>query len=520
MLRACGTRVLARLLCLACLLSAAQGAGGGALNGSALEDWNRVLDVSLRTWDEAWLGRAQSVTHYEQLRPLFERLHAGQPLTVVALGSSIVSGYAGCFNDEAQLQQHVRQVRRRGNPQLCPPARGFLGSFMTELNASFPHPEHLFVNLGQPACDLLNYARRWCFTGTLPREVDLFVVEQHGGGDDLGGDLRGRLIEELWVQVVQRGRGTRPPAFLFLDAQFAVEPWHSKDPGRMEACLKSECADASRCADFRTSFFQNNTVATLGNSAEDSHSAVMHVYGFSELSLRNAVVSAIRDGAWNMSECSLAHALYADGIHPSNRGALLIADLLIKHFKDGQAFYRATSVSHFPELHTIRMPHQPVNAGAWRVPLRRCFDVETSVAMPVVAERTTGWAWVEEVGAQWIKPGWISRTTADVLTVRLSSVLRPEHLGENVTLTATFLRSYEHMGNATLCCVAQCVCQQVQMVGLDTSGHVSLETYASVEVTQADGCTLQVTSELDAPDSKFKLLGLGLETYLDPLTDV
>jgi hypothetical protein len=73
--------------------------------------------------------------------------------------------------------------------------------------------------------DLANYARYWCFTGTLPSNVDLFVVEQHGGAKEAG-----LLLEQLFIQLATKGRDRiKPPAFLFLSATFAVEPWNTPD---------------------------------------------------------------------------------------------------------------------------------------------------------------------------------------------------------------------------------------------------------------------------------------------------
>ena len=42
-----------------------------------------------RWWDQSVLHRATGVRNLEQLRPLFEAAQAGEPLTIVGLGSSI-----------------------------------------------------------------------------------------------------------------------------------------------------------------------------------------------------------------------------------------------------------------------------------------------------------------------------------------------------------------------------------------------------------------------------------------------
>ena len=39
-----------------------------------------------------------SISNYAQMCTFFERLHAGLPVTVLAVGTSITSGYGGCFH--------------------------------------------------------------------------------------------------------------------------------------------------------------------------------------------------------------------------------------------------------------------------------------------------------------------------------------------------------------------------------------------------------------------------------------
>ena len=526
------------LLCRLCVLLALPWTAVALLkpgSASSIADWGAgVLDTSLRLWDEPWLRRGAGVTHYEQLLPLVRRLDAGLPITVVALGSSIVAG-AGCFNPPEQLLQHVHRVRERSNPSACAPPqgkpRGWLGAVLSAVNATWPHPEHLLVNLGQPAVDLANYARRWCFTGTLPNNVDLFIVEQHGGAKEAG-----LLVEQLFIQLATHGRERRrPPAFLFLSASFAVEPWSTPDEERMSQCLRSGCADATaNCSDFRTAWFTPGTTSTLGNAAEDAHGAVMHMYGFSEISIRSLLVGATRDRLFNMSSpCALAHLFYSDGIHPSTTGGLLFADLLIKHLKESVAFAAEVAASGQHHLHVLRLPAAPLHDGAWHTPLRRCYDVETSVDLPVVNDSTTGWRWVVEQAAhgEYVKPGWISQQDAGVLSVRFSTVLRPNAISENVTLVVQYLTTYEHIGNATVACTAGCSCEPLLLVGLDTRGRVSLETSATVNVTQAPHCTVSVTSHLSprsgsgvgeelASSDKFKILGIAVQTYIELGTDL
>jgi hypothetical protein len=462
------------------------------------------------------------VVHYEQLLPIFERLEAGESLTVVGLGSSILASYGGCYNNRSQLYSKVSHVRTHLNAEFCEP-HGWVGSFMVDVNRSWPNPEHTYINLGQPGGDIEQYAKRWCFAGTVPKEVDLFIVQDHAGWNYF--DARGAQVESLFVQLGHRGRGRHPPAIIFITSMFVIDIWREewKTPvpvDRYEACLRSACSNATDCSDFQTSLLTYKTGSSYGASGEDSYSAVMHWYGYSVLSVRNAFVSALRDSAWGLSHCQLSHLFYADPIHPSPVGEMFYADLLVDHFQKGLAFARAAWASERPADHRRHTPHRPINADAWRVPLRRCFDVETSTGIPIDAKRTHGWAWAEEQrpNQPYSKPGWLTTANGSVMTIQLSSVLRPRSLEAQVTLTLTYLSSYDHMGWATFACSSGCACAPL-LVNASSETHASVEAFASTNVTQAPECTLTLSNGA-AEGLKFKLLGLGVETYMDAAVDL
>jgi len=215
----------------ACFLSLLGCTASTSLLAQNLSDWGKsFLDAASnrgppelrlrRTWDALFLQRAVAVTNHAQLIPLFERLEAGLPLMVVGLGSSVVASNGGCYNNRAELYKHVEHVRTNMNPEFCVP-HGWLGSMMNDINNSWPHPGHVYINLGQPGGDITQYAQRWCFTGTLPKEVDLFVVEDHGGWNFYKD--KGAQIEQLFVQLGRRGREGHPPAMLFLTTMFVID---------------------------------------------------------------------------------------------------------------------------------------------------------------------------------------------------------------------------------------------------------------------------------------------------------
>lgn len=105
------------------------------------------------------------------MTPVLERLRAGHPLTVVGVGSSIMSDHAGCFHRDAQQLLHGRAhgfAKWGSQLERCDRPFGYVGGFMVELNRSYPHPDHVFVNLGVPGTDLEHFARRHCFLAAVP----------------------------------------------------------------------------------------------------------------------------------------------------------------------------------------------------------------------------------------------------------------------------------------------------------------------------------------------------------------
>lgn len=202
--------------------------------------------------------------------------------------SSARSCDAGGAAAQHRAYWHVRERANSGRCNSTGQVHGFIGSFMHTINSTWPHKDHILVNLGQPASDILNYAERWCFHGTLPRHVDMFIIEQHDGPRDAS--LR---LEKLYLQLMN-GLTGRMPAFIFLSTTFAIEPWRTPNADFMIKYLQSECKNTS-CSDWKASWFIPGTSATLQNSAEDFHAAVLYTYGFSEISIRAALISVHRD---------------------------------------------------------------------------------------------------------------------------------------------------------------------------------------------------------------------------------
>lgn len=116
--------------------------------------------VPFRFWDRAFLSRAVTAQHYDQLRPLFERLSRGEPLTVLAIGSSVTALHAGCMHGPTPLVQATANLRH-GNLSL-PECRhdGWLSRVLRMINGTWPHQNHTLLNLAWPGSTMDRFTRR------------------------------------------------------------------------------------------------------------------------------------------------------------------------------------------------------------------------------------------------------------------------------------------------------------------------------------------------------------------------
>lgn len=296
-----------------------------------------------------------------------------------------------------------------------------------------------------------------------PAQVDLVIVEQHDWVDpgDASHDFkrRGRMLEELWVQLQSRGRGLHAPAFVVVSTAFTLNPGNGTGASaaagsgngtaaedrlrHLEACV-GRCGELGavppECEDFESDLFDRTLSAVGGHGAEDQHSGVLHWYGMAEVSMRNMLASAIRDGLWDQPECVLVGRFLADRIHPRpGLGHVFLADSLLMYLERAEEFWAdSREATRYQARPTV-----PVNRGAWDVPFRTCFDHDHHGGIPVDQAATKGWALAGEGSG---KPGWVATAAGAELTVRLDTAalaLGRDPGAEPVTLTFTYLQSRE-----------------------------------------------------------------------------
>lgn len=476
-------------------------------------------------WDRAALAQAAlGASSPTPFLPFLAKLRRGQPVTVLALGSSVVEGHGGCFVSSAEA------LRAAGVAQAPPATQraldehgncttpGYASAFLAALNASFPHPAHLLVNAGVAGAALRALAQHVCLDPFYPMEgVDLVLVEQHGGDESdptKGGE---RALQHLRFIAADLGRKLpRPPPLLLLHAFSVVDSGQPGVPGA--GCVAESRRYGATCsaAGCEPEVLARRLMNLTGRTSEDYLSAAAVTEGWATLSMRDALAAGLRSGAHqalNWSSCEFMAAFLNDRIHPSKPGARLIADALLSLVLRAQA--EAATRPDCGESIVPPPPRPPAAvpvAGGLEFAARRCV-----AAQQLQVGRAEGWALLagEEVKGRFVhKPGWVGNASGASLAFALDTRLRgAPALDAPVELVLRHLVSYQGMGAASLACTPPCACEPALLQGY-ASERVSVERAASVLVPQLEHCALVLTilPASASPDGghKVKLIGLAL----------
>lgn len=500
-----------------------------ACSGACRRPWElQYFDADF--WDRARAARAAVSAHSaDAWLPLLAKLQAGKPVVLLAFGSSIVDGHAGCFASRAAVkaagvhalpQAMWRYLQNASTPQCA--IAGYASAFMAAINATWPHPEHLLINAGIAGTMLAQFARDACTDSWLPaaKGADLLLFETHGGPDEDAKQAL-RVIERLYYETVTKmpnpvqNATSSPPPPLVLLHMHPIGPTlranGSGDDGSA-ACVGRFGHDCGACAG-NGSALAARLEAAAGHGVEDSLAAATRRYGWSALSFRDALLALLHgDDAQRMSwtSCQLINAFIKDRIHPSLLGRRLIADALIQLLLATQDAALARPECAAAGAPGVPLPVLPISRGAWARPERRCALAEQ--LQPRVA---TGWAFHDtEIvrNATVHKPGWLAEQPGAELEVSIGSTrlasLPPRGAAR---LDARFLISYdERMGAANLACVAGCSCRPATLRARLAGARESVEGAYGVRVSQADDCVLRLTTLADGAGVRFKLIGFTL----------
>ena len=185
---------------------------------------------------------------------LFDKLEGGLPVTVAAIGSSTTAngGAMFCSSPTVPAARGVNPDELRPaaagaslddeaycSPRLCDPAywKGWpwLVMFMCDLNQTWPHPEHLLVNLARSGTGLNLHMTTRCLHGLLPRApLDLVIA-------DFSTHPSTPVEMERFVRLLLSLRQPHPPVILL----FHHYNFRSCMPERFDASLVNFADDSA-----------------------------------------------------------------------------------------------------------------------------------------------------------------------------------------------------------------------------------------------------------------------------------
>jgi hypothetical protein len=326
------------------------------------EIWGEVLSrwgdwTMKRYWNQDTLKNALRASDPAQLYPLIKKLENGEPIVVVALGSSIVVDFGGLFHTDLEAIYKLvpnpthKYYQWDNDPALSAPTlghhAGWLELFMEYVNQTWPHPDHLLINGGKPGNVPHNFADGSCLENELPRQADLVIIESMGIPDAAGLE---RLTWRVLRHFKEQEQAVRP-AVVYLNT-VDVAAWPPKDERQWGAdnCGAPGGAppgfNLTRCCMKYTPGALEAAFTHAGNRHPNDveHHELARLYGFGSISHRDFLLPYIRAKAWEwlrpgFGECGFITLTNSDSIHPSHYGKVLFADYLWTYLSVGKVAY-------------------------------------------------------------------------------------------------------------------------------------------------------------------------------------
>eukprot|EP00798_Chlamydomonas_sp_ICE-L_P017897 gene17897-24289_t len=152
------------------------------------------IELPDRLWALHDLPRAVAHSNPSSLHAMLRKLSAGEPITVVALGSSVTSDFGGCFGREERIQDMV-EIMSLVYPRHKCGWHGWIHCMMHIINATWPHEDHVLINNGLPGATGKTYGSGTCMELNLPDQADLIIMEHHAADE-----AATKLMEQLQLR--------------------------------------------------------------------------------------------------------------------------------------------------------------------------------------------------------------------------------------------------------------------------------------------------------------------------------
>ncbi|GIL58946.1 hypothetical protein Vafri_13943 [Volvox africanus] len=240
------------------------------------------------------------------------------------------------------------------------------------------------------------------------------------------------------------------------------------------------------------------------HTMEDLEGALAQYYDLQYLSLRTALY---RLAAIDQEDGFRWDQIFVDH-HPGDAGHRVMADLVVYMLQDTALDLLLDPWSDKEQRAEQEKPLQgPMYSGNTAPSAAMCLYGD-QFAPAVVPSTTQGFVYVNEGSVQKPRWGYVATQPGARLVMRFDTRrphLPPDH---RVSLYLHYLKSYEHMGVASLRCTSGCECSTAEV-----DAHVtelwSQMYQVRLEATQSGGCevTLTVLPRTSSGEYKFKVSG-------------
>jgi len=294
------------------------------------------------------------------LIPLLRRLDAGRPITVMAIGSSIVADYVGCWADEAALSAaSVSRVppamaMRMVNGSCR--AAGYGADLLAAVHSVWPHPHHLLINAGRSSATLNSFAAFICWDAFCPHEgLDLLLLEDEGLADGAGATAL--LLRDIQAIALRAAESSpRPPAVMLLNTWPLLNTSDTNAEGGGCWARHGFGKPCRECGARNAAAFAVRLGVETGASAEEAAAELVRAHGGTSVSMRDALAAGLQAGlpaALGWSACEWLSAFYVDWIPEVGweQDLLHIAERLARQsLKHGNSW---ALISHGPRLRSV-----------------------------------------------------------------------------------------------------------------------------------------------------------------------
>ena len=280
--------------------------------------------------------------------------------------------------------------------------RGWLNSFMHAVNTTFPHPDHILINNGIPGNNFGSFAHGTCLENLIPKQPDLVILEHIPYLEGNNPEAIIISLEQLVYRLQYNFNLSSFPAMIFLNMHLVTDVNYTVSRGTMsrdkvDKCLRNTSLCSSLCPDQFVglpAIDSNSTPAELMTNLAAKH------YGAASLSYTNLLSALMESSArGNRTECEVFATVYADPIHPSLNGHMILADLLVnylngalEHFHSNEQQQAATGAGQtITSRHGRGAPAEhggialitPMNPNSVKVPLMRCYGQMVQAVTPL-----------------------------------------------------------------------------------------------------------------------------------------